>query len=208
FQQGRYLNIVDPAVRERIRSQWALEEAGQAERRYLAAQERARWEVEKKEAMDEKLRRMRARLYWAPVKADWGCAGSNLRGYSARLENVPSGVDVMLACKGLPLVFQGVVYPSPDYCKSERVSALIFCFESTQADFSQRIKARLSSVGAWDDGLAMCYSTPNNIGGHQYKRPLTCVYEVGLSRSPWRIEFNLNGFLEPVLLGYLGRARR
>ncbi|KAG5650726.1 hypothetical protein H0H81_011242 [Sphagnurus paluster] len=129
FHRGQYTNILDPAVRERIRSDWALEEAGEAQRRRQVAdeqaRERARWESEKREherdAAAEKMRRMRARLYWTDLmpKED-ECLASGLRGYSARLANVPDGIDVLAACKELPLVFQGVKYDSPEHCESVR----------------------------------------------------------------------------------------
>lgn len=205
FHRGQYTNILDPAVRERIRSDWALEEAGEAQRRRQVAdeqaRERARWESEKREherdAAAEKMRRMRARLYWTDLmpKED-ECLASGLRGYSARLANVPDGIDVLAACKELPLVFQGVKYDSPEHCESgwrgvhghwkikDDHCATYWESNNRQGCTSphsglRRFEARLGSLREQDDPLTMCFSTPNEISGHHFDKPIACPHYWG-----------------------------
>lgn len=121
----RSVDILDPAVRERIRHDWELEESAHERQ---AAAERERWFREQQEherqKAEERRRWLEARVYWADILPERRCTANGVRVYSGRLANLPyswswgTSLDALAACKATSLVFQGVVYASPHHCES------------------------------------------------------------------------------------------
>ncbi|RDB30213.1 hypothetical protein Hypma_010445 [Hypsizygus marmoreus] len=176
-------DIADPRVRDRIRRDWEIEEK-QQHRQMEAARSR-----EKKERWERQTRH----LYWDNVKG-FRCEGYGLRIYTGYLANLSPSMDVIAACKAIPVTINGITYDSPLYCEdrgrfrgvygSWLIKDDVICttywqsFENmgctAPGSGYRRIEAPLTGLRFRDDSEKMCITTPVTIYGQHFDHPMAC----------------------------------
>ncbi|KAJ3505091.1 hypothetical protein NLJ89_g7596 [Agrocybe chaxingu] len=129
---------------------------------------------------------------WEVPKAGT-CKSYGTRIYSARLWNIPGGMDWKEACEASPITIKGVVYNTPDECEDKGFTGgydrQVVCQQrgfTLQTELGVNANDGCTAFGVrkwysrlWDissgvDWMTMCTTTPNTIDGHRYDSPNYC----------------------------------
>jgi len=193
-------DTLEPAVRDRIRKEWAIEMENHERVVERARQEEEEWykkklkrEREEAERIErEKRERVRMRLYWDEIQGDPQCLGYETRRYSAYLANLLPTIDAIEACRATPITIHGVTYRSPLYCEdrgagiighwlitNEPVCSTYWEYFKDKGCITpktglRRIEAPLGGLRGGDNAEEMCFSTPASIRGQHFDRPTAC----------------------------------
>ncbi|KAJ7735958.1 hypothetical protein B0H16DRAFT_1326774 [Mycena metata] len=185
------------ADHEAIRLGWERERAEIIAMREQVLRDQGQWMKEREEGRHEEERnrraekeRIRAGFAWDELKADQHCMQHGMRGYTARIANVPREYDPVTACTETAVEIHGIRIPNPNQCEDRGCGGVIghwvinhsepTCashfdnFKDKERSGRRRIESHLENLHPGDDWRSMCSTTSAHFSGLHFDSPDVC----------------------------------